>query len=489
LKHSISNKVFVFKGKKMRRHNKKGNDFYKVARTIPKYVSIDAVLVKVAQNYLRKIAEVRAEGTPDPNISNPTGSTKGTTDSLPKGTSAGPNAQNAQPSSAAQQAAVHKPENAPSESGGAPATGTVQSGPSVEKPPGSVGQGTTSQPAGESPTSGGAVSVQSGTIGTETKTKVTSETVGKTDVTSGTEKTDVVEAPSRKKKPNYLKNLALLVGIPLTIASLAGGAIRGFNMSSLIGLGLGAVATVYGFGFLDSILHPKAMLYEEFEKLKQREAGQFLSDPQRAIKTVEQVYGVDRTLFGIPKDFSPETKIPDEFKDLYRAAHSYIIDVYNKIPAESQFGLYKIFGYTTIGASPQDDILNSLDKGRDLDRHATLIVLANILKRVERHSERGIEAAADVLKKMVKETPYWYGSSWGLSGWDWGLLEWVGIEKERPYIADPRALMQALKDPNVVVPDKENVINSLNGDVFSKHLVEAALNFSSQDTEEKAQTR
>ena len=423
----------------MRRHNKKGNGFYKIAETIPKYVSIEAVLVKVAQDYLRKIAQSSDIGARNPSTQN-----------APHPTAAGPSASQSG--------------GASSGSGRASATGTLPSEPSAGQPPVSVNQEATSQSAGLSPVPGAAVSSQPGA----TKTR---------------EKTDVVGAPSRKEPPNYLKNLALLAGVPLTVASLASGAIRGFGMSNLIGLGLGAVATAYGFGFLDSILHPKVMLYEEFEKLERREAGQFLSDPQRAIDTVNEIYGANRTLLGIPRDFSPGKTPPNEFRKLYEAAHDYIMKLYHEERLDSKFGLYKIFGYENIGAPPQDDILNSLDKGRDLDRHATLIVLANILKRIERHPEGGRKEAAKALQRLVEKAAYWYWSPWTFTG---GSL---GIRVKRPYIADPRTLKAVLQDPKVVFPGKEDVIKSLTSDVFSKHLVEAALNFGFEDTEEKAQTR
>jgi hypothetical protein len=159
------------------------------------------------------------------------------------------------------------------------------------------------------------------------------------------------------------------------------------------------------------------------------------------------------------------------------------MDLYDEKQLASKFGLHKIFGYETTGAPPQDDILNSLDKGRDLDRHATLIVLANILKRIEKHPEGGKQKAAEVLQRLVEETAYWYWNPWTFTG---GSL---GIWTRRPYIADPKTLMNILQDPDVDFLGKQDVINSLRSKWFSEHLVEAAWNFGLEDTEEKARTQ
>jgi len=436
----------------MRRHNKKGNGFYKIAKTIPKYVSIDAVLVKVAQDYLRKIAQASGGGDSNPSIPSSTGSTGGTTASLPTGTGVEPETQTAPPPTATEPSAPHKSEGAPSASGEASATGTLPSGQSVEQPSGSVDQGTTPQPAGVSPAPGGAVSAQSGATGTEGKT-------------------NVVEAPAKKEPPNYLKNLALLVGIPLTIASLAGGAIRGFNMSNLIGLGLGAVATVYGFGFLDSILHPKGMLYEEIESLKRKEIVNFFSNPKDSARMVGYIYSRrDITLKDLPPDYSTGSTPPKEFRTLYRAASDYVMDVYLRIPKESRPNLYYIFGYSTTGAPPQIDMLNSLEKGSDLERHATIILLADLLKRAEKHSGN-IQDAVGLLQKLVAGTPYY----------------WLP-RSTRAYLADPIVFENVLGQVLIKeeLPEEiQKYINSLREKPLSQYFSEAAKNL--LDDEQKAQ--
>jgi len=453
----------------MRRHNKKGNGFYKIAETIPKYVSIDATLVKVAQNYLRKIAEAHAEGTPDPNISKPTGSAEGTTDSLPKSTSAGTNAQNAQPPTATETSALHKPNGALSTSGGVTETGSLSSGQQVGQLPGSVSQGTTSQPAGESPALGDAGPAQSG-------------------ATEAEKNTSVVESPSTKRSPNYLKNLALLVGIPLTIASLASGAIRGFGMSSIIGLGLGAVATVYGFGFLD---HLKDKFYKDIEKLERGEINRFFNEPGRASEVVRRIYHQDVSLLALPPDYSTKAeRVPDEFKKLYGLAHNYIMDLYKAMHEKDiargvkpKHLLHKIFGYEYRGAPPQEDILNSLNKGRDLERHATIIVLANMLKHLERVESR--ERAIYVFKNLLERTPYWYRSSWGATGYDETPLNRIGFTEKRPYLADPWTLLRLLEEStDLHFSGKESTKNAILKGNLSDHLMQAAWNFDTEDTAE-----
>jgi hypothetical protein len=346
----------------MRRHNKKGNGFYKIAKTTPKYVSIDAVLVKVARDYLRKIAEA------------------------PASVASTPNTQNAPP--LATESSVPQSGGTSSGSEESLAAGTLPSGQQVGQLPGSVGQETTSQLAGESLAPGDAGPVQSGATGVE-------------------KKTDVMGAPSKKEPPNYLKNLALLIGVPLTIASLAGGAIRGFGMSSLIGLGLGAVATVYGFGFLDSTLHPKNVLPAEIEHLKRREAVKYFQQPENAEWTVKTVFGARPLLSNLPRDYSTGSAPPDEFKRLYELSQDYIMELYSKsgLPPDS---LPKIFGYSSIGAPPDTDMMNSLNKGRDLERHATIIALANVLKKVEKHENGNVDKAVILLRDLVHKVPYWY---------------------------------------------------------------------------------
>ena len=449
----------------MRRHNKKGNGFYKIAKATPKYVSIDAVLVKVAQDYLRKIAEASDAGASGPSIPNSTGSTEGTTTSLPTGTDAGPKTQT-EPQTIIPGPSAPQSGGEPSGSGESPAAATLPSGQLGEQPLGNVAQGTAPQSADVSPAPGDTASSQPGAIGTE-----------KTEVTSGPkEKTDVVEAPARKEPPNYLKNLALLIGIPLTIASLAGGAIRGFGMSNLIGLGLGAAATMYGVGFLDSVLHPKAMLHEEIENLKRREAGKYLSDTQRAMSTATKVYGYNRTLLGIPRDYY-STEPPEAFKTIYDAAHQYIMGLQDQI-SELRSSSHKIFGYEHTGVAPDQDMLNSLEEGKDLERHATIIVLANLLKRIENDSNGGRDKAADVLKRLMEKTQWWY------VGW------WNPFGRTRPYLADPRTLMILLEETrDLDFPGKRDAIYSIKTKRLSQHLVEAAQNFGSGDTEEKAQAR
>jgi hypothetical protein len=453
----------------MRRHNKKGNGFYKIAETIPKYVSIDAALVEVVQDYLRKIAALSANGASGSNIPS---STEGTPASPPTGTSAEPKTQTAPPPTAAEPSTLYKSEEAQSARGETPATGTLPSGQPVGQPPGSVSQGTTSQPAGVSPAPGGAVPAQSGTTGTEGKTDATLGTEKKTDVTSGTEgKTDVAEAPSRKEPPNYLKNLALLIGVPLTIASLAGGAIRGFNMSNLIGLGLGTVATIYGFGFLDSILHPKVMLYEEIESLKRKEIFNFFSNPKNSELMVSSIYNrSDIRLKDLPPDYSTGSTPPEEFRTLYRAASGYVMDIYHRIPKESRPNLYYIFGYSTTGAPPQIDMLNSLERGSDLERHATIILLADLLKRAEKRAGN-IQDAVDLLQRLVAETPYYW---WPRS--------------TRAYLADPIVFENVLGQVVIEEDLPEEIrkyINSLREKPLSQYFSEAAKNL--LDGEQKAQ--
>jgi hypothetical protein len=435
----------------MRRHNKKGNDFYKVARTIPKYVSIDAVLVKVAQNYLRKIAQSSDGGDSNPSIPSSTSSTGGTTASLPKDTSAGPNTQDAQPSSVTGPSAPNRPEEVPSAVRNVPVTGTSSDGQSAGKLSGSGDQGAASPPTSASSASGGAVLTQPGVT----------ETGGK----------DVVEAPSKKEPPNYLKNLALLIGVPLTIASLAGGAIRGFNMSNLIGLGLGAAATVYGFGFLDSILHPKVMLYEEIESLKRKEIFNFFSNPKNSELMVSSIYNrSDIRLKDLPPDYSTGSTPPEEFRTLYRAASGYVMDIYHRIPKESRPNLYYIFGYSTTGAPPQIDMLNSLERGSDLERHATIILLADLLKRAEKRAGN-IQDAVDLLQRLVAETPYYW---WPRS--------------TRAYLADPIVFENVLGQ--VVIEEElpeeiRKYIDSLREKPLSQYFSEAAKNL--LDDEQKAQ--
>jgi hypothetical protein len=445
----------------MRRHNKKGNGFYKIAKATPKYVSIDAILVKVAQNYLRKIAESPDGGASDPSIPNPTNSTEGTPASPPTGTDAEPKTQTAPPPTAAESSTLYKSEGAQSARGETPATGTSPSGQPVGQPPGSVSQGTTSQPAGVSPAPGGTVSAQSGTTGTDGKT-------------------DVVEAPSGKEPPNYLKNLALLVGIPLTIASLASGAIRGFGMSSIIGLGLGAVATVYGFGFLD---HLKDKFSKDIEKLERGEINTFFHQPGRASEVVHRIYNQDVPLLALPLDYSTKAEnVPREFKKLYGLAHEYIMGLYEDMhrtdlrrgESKPKRLLHKIFGYEYRGAKPDEDMINSLNRGRDLERHATIIVLATMLKHIERDEGRG--KAIEALRDLLERTPYWYSG-------------WAGLE-ERPYLANPWTLKKLLEQSQVVPPFRvEGTLEAIRKNNLSFQLMQAARDFDVEDTREKAQPR
>jgi len=448
----------------MRRHNKKGNGFYKIAKATPKYVSIDAVLVKVAQDYLRKIAEAPANGTLDPDISNSADPTEETTAPPSTGTSAEPKTQTASQPTATESPAPRKPEEAPQASEGALATEPSSGGKSVGKPLESVAQETKPQPANVSPAPGDTASSQPGAIGTE-----------KTEVTSGPkEKTDVVEAPARKEPPNYLKNLALLIGIPLTIASLAGGAIRGFGMSNLIGLGLGAAATMYGVGFLDSVLHPKAMLHEEIENLKRNESFNYLRNPRNSASMVGRIYNRrDIKLKDLPLDHSIGSDPPEEFKTLYRSASDYLMRVYLTMPTESRPFLYYIFGYSTAGAPPQTDMLNSLDKGSDLERHATIILLADLLKRVENHSG-SINAAVDLLGRLLAETPYY----------------WNPWRSTRPFLADPRTFVNALGQVVIKADLPEGIrthMMSLGEKPLSQCLSEAAKNLMGDDQEAQPQ--
>jgi hypothetical protein len=447
----------------MRRHNKKGNGFYKIAKATPKYVSIDAVLVKVARDYLRKIAEAPADGSSNP------GSTGVTPASPLTSADAGPSTQKA-PSPTAAELPTPQSEGTSSGSGGSLSTGPSPSGQPAVQSPGSGGQGAASQSTSASSASGAAVSAQSEATGTEKKT---------------------VESPSTKRSPNYLKNLALLVGIPLTIASLAGGVIRGFNMSSLIGLGLGAVATVYGVGFLDYL---KDKFYKDIEKLERGEINTFFNQPGQAPAVVQQIYSQDVPLLTIPPDYSTEAeRVPREFKTLYGLAHEYIMGLYEKMhQMDSERGikpkhlLHKIFGYEYRGAEPYEDMINSLNKGRDLERHATIIVLANMLKHIER--TEGRERAIDVFKNLLERMPYWYFSSWGATGWDQSFLNWIGFAKERPYLADPWTLLQLLqRSTDLHFTGKEDTMEAIRMGKLSYHLMQAARNFDVEDAGEEAQ--
>jgi hypothetical protein len=435
----------------MRRHNKKGNGFYKIAKTTPKYISIDAAIVKVAQNYLRKMAEAPADGAPNPDISNPTGSAEETTAPLPTDTSAKPEIQTAPQLTVTESPTPREPEEASQASEGTPTTEPSSGGQSVGKPSEGVAQETKPQSADVSSAPGDAASSQPGAVKTE-----------KTEVTSGTEKkTDVVEAPAKEQPPNYLKNLALLIGVPLTIASLAGGAIRGFNMSNLIGLGLGAVATVYGFGFLDSILHPKAMLHEEIEDLKRREAVTRLKNRRSAEWTIETIFGSRQTLSDLPRDYVAET-VPDEFKEIYDLSQGYIMRLYQRVRPKDDLLPY-IFGFASRGASPDMDMKNSLNRKRDLERHATIIVLANLLKQVEESSpEEGEDKAANLLIELVRETPPWFSYYFPLA-------------RHRPSLADPITFAEILDRKSADLHRNYGIdVSSIKGKLLAQHLSEVA---------------
>ena len=394
----------------MRRHNNKGNGFYKIAKTIPKYMSIEAVIMKAAQNSLEKA------------------STPSTDTGLGSGTPVAPGAvsQGGLSQPAAEPTASSTSAGSLPESEGASATGTLSGVQSVKQSP----------PANIPSVSENGTSAQPGATGP-----------GK--------KTDVVEAPSREEPPNYLKNLALLVGIPVTIASLASGAIRGFGMSNLIGLGLGAVATVYGFGFLDSILHSKNILPAEIEHLKRREAVKYFQNQQSAEWTVRRIFGADRRLLDFPRGYHAEGISLDKFRELYALSHDYIMDLCSKAGL-LQTSLPRIFGYSYTGASPDADMINSLNKGRDLERHATIIVLANLLKQVEKHSKSS-EEAANVLKNLVQKVPY---SAWG------------------KYLADPITFARILDSESGNLYDNYRVRAYLIKDKsLSEHLREVASHF------------
>jgi hypothetical protein len=426
--------------------------------------------VKVAQDYLRKIAQASGGGDSNPSS---TGSTEETPASLSTGTDADPSMQKT-PSPTASKLPTPQSERTSSGSRALSTTGTSPSEQRVGPPPGSVSQGTTSQSVGESPAPEGAVPAQPGATGTE-------------------KGTGVVEPPSTKRSPNYLKNLALLVGIPLTIASLASGAIRGFGMSSIIGLGLGAVATVYGVGFLD---HLKGKFHKDIEKLERGEINTFFNQPGQASAVVQNIYNQDVPLLLLPRDYSIEAeRVPKEFRELYGLAHNYIMGLYEDMQREDlnrgvepKRLLHKIFGYEYRGAKPDEDMINSLNKGRDLERHATIIVLAKMLKHIEGAEDR--KKAINALRDLLERMPYWYGTPWGFTGQDWGLLSWVGFAEGRSYLADPWTLKRLLEQSTAVHPaHKEGTLAAITRNNLSFHLMQAARDFDVEDTEEKAQTQ
>jgi hypothetical protein len=262
-----------------------------------------------------------------------------------------------------------------------------------------------------------------------------------------------------------LKNLALLVGIPLSIASLAGGAIRGFGMSNLIGLGLGAAATVYGFGFLDSVLHPKNMLPAEIERLKRVEAVKYLQQPGNAEWVAEKTFGARPHLSDLQRDYRAE-HVPDEFKRLYYLSHGYIMKLCSKAGL-LHTSLPRIFGYSYTGASPDADMINSLNKGRDLERHATIIILANLLKQVEKHPNGGEDRAANLLKGLVQRATY---------------------HIQRQYLADPITFTTVLDIKSAdLYRDYGILAYSIKDKSIGQHFRELASHFDSDNQEAQTQ--